>query len=174
MDGYDLKCNATIVTVDNVVGRLTHVVIAGSERKITHLVVAQRSLRKREIVVPITAVSHTTPLEIHLHQLTVDLTEYPPYTSDLFDQATAPDAFVCDEETAVHCQDRSVGHLSRIITDKEGYHLQYIVLKRGDMTPFQTLIPADQIESISPRRIHLRATEAELQEFTDYVAASSE
>jgi hypothetical protein len=171
MDGYDLKCNATIVVLDSVVGRLTHVVIVGSERKITHLVVAQGSLRKRAVVVPVTAVSHTTPLEIHLNLPSPDL---PPYTGELSKLDVAPDAFVCDEETAVHCQDRSVGHLSRIIADKEGYHMQYIVLKRGSLTPFQTLIPADQIESMSARRIHLRATEAELQEFAVYVAASSE
>jgi sporulation protein YlmC with PRC-barrel domain len=68
----------------------------------------------------------------------------------------------------------NIGRLSHLIVDTEDFRISQLVITQGKLLPKQLVIPMHLVEIISESGIHVIATDAEANEFPEFVVDRNE
>jgi sporulation protein YlmC with PRC-barrel domain len=182
----DIPIGAEVFCTDGFCGRSTRVVLKPKTEEVTHLVVKEKESPHKEILIPVTAVTATTPDSINLsytrgtlaqlepfletEYITVDI---PRYVSGVYTMATdfyretevlpVKHEAIPEGELAVHrgarveATDGYVGRVDEFLVDPENDHITHISLREGHLWGRKGVaVPVSQIQRMSEDTVYLK------------------
>jgi uncharacterized protein YrrD len=182
----DIPLDAEVFCTDGFCGRSTRVVLKPKCEEVTHLVVKEETSPHKEILIPVTAVTATTPDSINLSytrgklaklQLFIE-TEYvevdiprfaggayslEPYGYPEHETLAVKHEAVPEGELALHrgvrveATDGQVGRVDELLMDPENDHITHIKLQEGHLWgQKEVTIPISQIQRMSEDTVYLK------------------
>src|SRR5947209_7711013 len=88
----ELPVDAKAVCSDGQAGHVTDVIVDPVARKVTHIVVREKSPADREFLVPVTSVVDSSRAEVRLACTRAELLQFPEFTATHFVSASSPEA----------------------------------------------------------------------------------
>lgn len=85
----------------------------------------------------------------------------------------ADDLLALDEKTSVRGLENNIGSLSHIVA-AETFQIHHFVVAQGKLLPRPLVVPIQLVEEISDNHIRILATEAEINEFDEFVLPSDQ
>jgi sporulation protein YlmC with PRC-barrel domain len=155
----DIPIGVEVFCTDGLCGRTTRVVLRPKTEDITHLVVKEKGSPHREILIPITAVTATTPDSVNLRYTKHEMAGLQPFIETDYVQVDVPSptsgiyymmphvypevetlpvkhkAIPADELAVrrgawVEATDGPVGRVDEFLVDPESDHITHLVLRR--------------------------------------------
>jgi sporulation protein YlmC with PRC-barrel domain len=189
----DLPIDAEVFCTDGFCGRSTRVVLKPETEEVTHLVVKEKESPHKEILVPATAVTETTPDSINLSYTRDKLaklqpfieTEYvkvdiPRYADGVYSLAgdfypepevmavrhkrTPAGELAVRRGARVEATDGRVGRVDEFLLDPENDHVTHLVLREGHLWGQRDVsIPVSEIERIEEDAVYLKIPKSEIE-----------
>ena len=181
----DIPVNAEVYCTDGYCGRSTHVILEPATEKVTHLVVREKQWPHVEVLVPVAAVTATTPDSINLRYARDGLaemqhfieTEYievdiPRYAGGALylglHEYAEPEVLVVQHEsiptgelairrgTRVEATDGHIGWVDEFVVNGADERITHLVLREGHLWgQREVTIPVSQIARIAEDAIYL-------------------
>ncbi len=182
----DIPIDAEVFCSDGLCGRSTYVVLKPNTEEVTHLVVKENKLPHEEVLIPITAVTATTPDSINVRYTRDQMakmlpfieTEYvkvniPRYTGGAYfmepyvypevetlpvkHEAVPADELAVRRGAWVEATDGRVGRVDEFLVDPENDHITHLVLREEHLWgQKEVTIPVSEIERIEENTVHLK------------------
>ena len=182
----DIPIDAEVFCTDGFCGRSTRVVLKPETEEVTHLVVREKEPPHQEILVPVTAVTATTPDSINLRYTKHKITKLQPFTETDYVQVDIPhpaggvyymapyaypevetlpvkhEAIPAGElavrrGASIEATDGHVGRVDEFLVDPENDHITHIVLREGHLWGQKDVtIPISDIERIEENTVYLK------------------
>jgi len=182
----DIPVDAEVFCVDGLCGRATCVVLEPETEEVTHLVVKEKASPHKEILIPVTAVTATTPDSINLRYdrdqvdkmqpfvetefLKVDIPRlgggvyfaepYPEPKVDLRPvkrEAIPPGELAVCPGAWVEATDGRVGRVDEFLVNPQYDHITHLVLREGYLWGQKDVtIPVSEIERIEDDTVYLK------------------
>lgn len=182
----DIPIGVEVFCTDGFCGRSTRVVLKPKTEEVTHLVVKEKGSPHKEILIPVTAVTATTPDSINLSYTRDRLaqlqpffeTEYvrvdiPRYAGGVYSMAgdfySEPEVLAVkrkstpEGELAVHrgarveATDGHVGHVDEFLVDPKSDHITHIILREGHLWgQKEVAVPVSEIGRMKEDIIYLK------------------
>jgi sporulation protein YlmC with PRC-barrel domain len=182
----DIPIDAEVFCTDGFCGRSTRVVLKPETEEVTHLVVREKESPHKEILVPVTAVTATTPDSINLSYTRGKLaqlqtffeTEYvkvdiPQYVGGLYSMEAYPypesevltvkhkltpaGELALNRGARVEATDGYVGRVDEFLVDPENNHITHIVLREGHLWgQKEVAIPVSEIQRMKEGAVYLK------------------
>jgi sporulation protein YlmC with PRC-barrel domain len=182
----DIPIDAEVFCVDGFCGRSTRVVLRPRAEEVTDLVVKEREAPHREILIPVTAVTATTPDSINLSYSRDMVAQLQPFIETDYVQVDIPQpasgifyfrpyvypdvktlpvkhvAIPADElavrrGASVQATDGHVGRVDEFLVDPENDHITHLVLREGHLWGQKDVtIPISEIERIEGNTVYLK------------------
>lgn len=189
----DIPMDAEVFCTDGYCGRSMAVILKPETEEVTHLVVREKKTPHEELLIPVTAVTVTTPDSINLSYTREKLgklqrfidTEYVRVTVPRYvggDSSLVPYAYAEPEVLAVRrkvvpngelalCRgarveatDGHVGSVDELLVDPENEHITHLVLREGHLWGQKEVrIPASAVERIEEDTVHLRVSKRQIE-----------
>ena len=181
----DIPVNAEVYCTDGYCGRSTHVILEPATEKVTHLVVREKQWPHVEVLVPVAAVTATTPDSINLRYTRDRLarlqhfieTEYvevgiPRYAGGTYLMEPyaypEPEVLTVQHEsipfgelavrrgTRVEATDGYIGQVDEFLVNPGDDRITHLVLREGHLWgQREVTIPVSQIERIAEDAVYL-------------------
>ena len=181
----DIPLNVEVFCLDGLCGRSTSVVLQPKTKEVTHLVVKKNGSPHQEILIPVTAVTATTPDSINLRYAKHELAGLQPFIETDYIQVKIPrpadgiyymmpyvhpevetlpvkHAAIPEDELAVHrgawveATDGLVGRVDEFLMDPENDQITHLVLREGHFWGQKDVtIPVSDKERIEENTVHL-------------------
>jgi sporulation protein YlmC with PRC-barrel domain len=182
----DIPMNVEVFCVDGLCGRSTSIVLKPKTEEVTHLVVKENESPHQEILVPVTAVTATTPDSINLRYTRHEMADLQPFVEMDYIQVDIPSPAdgiyymmpyahpqvetlavkheaIPANELAVHrgawveATDGLVGRVDEFLVDPESDHITHLVLREGHLWGQKDVtIPISEIEHIEENTVRLK------------------
>jgi sporulation protein YlmC with PRC-barrel domain len=182
----DIPIDVEVFCADGLCGRSTKVVLRPKTDEVTHLVVRQQEPPHKEILIPVTAVTATTPDSINVRYTRDETARLQPfieteyvkvdipgpaagaYFTDPYvypeveilpvkHEAIPPDELAVRRGALVEATDGRVGHVDEFVVDPENDHITHIVLREGHLWgQKEVTIPISEIEHIEENIVRLK------------------
>lgn len=182
----DLPIDAEVFCTDGFCGRSTRVVLKPKTEEVTHLVVKEKESPHKEILIPVTAVTTTTPDSINLSYTRDKLAQLQPFLETDYVKVNIPryaggvyslaGDFYSEEEVlpvrhestpagelAVHrgarveATDGRVGHVDEFLVDPGTERVTYLVMREGHLWGKRDVtIPVSAIDHLEEDTIYLK------------------
>jgi sporulation protein YlmC with PRC-barrel domain len=182
----DIPVDAQVFCTDGLCGRSTYVVLNPATEAVTQLVVKEQERPHQEILIPVTAVTATTPDSINLSYTRAEIAHLQPFIEkeyvrvdiprpvsgifymkpyvypDVYTQPVKHEAIPADElavrrGAVVRATDGQVGHVDEFLVDPETDHITHLVLREGHLWGQKDVtIPVTAIERIEDDTVHLK------------------
>jgi sporulation protein YlmC with PRC-barrel domain len=189
----DIPIGVEVFCKDGLCGHATHVVLRPKAEEVTHLVVKENGSPRREILIPITAVTETTPDSINLRYTRHEIAELQPFIETDYVQVEAPrptsgiyymmphlyqdtetlpvrhETIPADELAVrrgawVEATDGMVGRVDEFLVDPESDHITHLVLREGHLWGQKDVtIPVSVIGRIEENVVHLKIDKREIE-----------
>lgn len=189
----DIPIDVEVFCTDGLCGRSTGVVVIPNTEEVTHLVVKEKDAPHQEILVPVTAVTATTPDSIDLSYTREKVaklqplfeTEYvkvdiPRYAGGMYSMAgeiypesevlpikhklTPAGELALRRGARVEATDGQVGHVDEFIVDPESDRITHLVLQEGHLWGKKDVsIPASEIKRINENTVYLNITKRQIE-----------
>jgi len=189
----DIPINAKVFCTDGLCGRSTHVVLRPETEEVTHLVVKEKESPHDEILIPVTAVTATTPDSINLSYTRSELAKLQPFTETEYVQVDIPryasgayymapyvypepevlpvkhEAIPAGELAVrrgaqVEATDGHVGRVDEFLVDPDNDHITHLVLREGHLWGRKEVaIPVSEIEHIEENTVHLKIDKGKIE-----------
>jgi len=181
----DIPVNAEVYCTDGHCGRSTHVILEPATEKVTHLVVREKRWPHIEVLVPVAAVTATTPDSINLRYtrdrlaglqhfieteyIEVDIARYEGEAYFMRPHEYAePEVLVVQHEsiptgelavrrgTRVEATDGHIGRVDEFLVNPVDERITHLVLREGHLWgQREVTIPVSQIERIAEDAVYL-------------------
>lgn len=182
----DLSIDAEVFCTDGFCGRATRVVLKPKTEEVTHLVVKEKESPHKEILIPVTAVTATTPDSINLSYTRDKLAQLQPFLETEYVKVDIPryaggvyslaGDFYSEEEVlpvrhestpagelAVHrgarveATDGRVGRVDEFLVDPGTERVTYLVMREGHLWGKRDVtIPVSAIDHLEEDTIYLK------------------
>ncbi len=189
----DIPVNATVFCADGLCGRSTRVVLRPKTEEATHLVVKGNESPHREILVPVTAVTATTPDSINVCYTRDEIAKLPsfietdyvqvdilrpaggifymmPYvypeveTLPVKHEAIPADELAVRRGASVEATDGHVGRVDEFLVDPENDCITHLVLREGHLWGQKDVtIPISDIERIEENTVYLKIDKRKIE-----------
>jgi sporulation protein YlmC with PRC-barrel domain len=189
----DIPIGVEVFCTDGLCGRTTRVVLRPKTEDITHLVVKEKGSPHREILIPITAVTATTPDSVNLRYTKHEMAGLQPFIETDYVQVDVPSptsgiyymmphvypevetlpvkhkAIPADELAVrrgawVEATDGPVGRVDEFLVDPESDHITHLVLREGHLWGQKDVtIPISEIGRIEENTVHLKIDKREIE-----------
>ena len=184
----DIPIGAEVFCTDGFCGRSTAVVLKPETEEVTHLVVKERDFPHAEILIPVTAVTVTTPDSVNLSYTRGELaklqpfieTEYVPvnipsymggaYSIDAPGVLAVPHRLTPAGERAlsrgarVEATDGHVGRVDEFLMDPENDRITHIILREGHLWGQRDVsIPVSEVQRIEEDTVYLKISRREIE-----------
>jgi sporulation protein YlmC with PRC-barrel domain len=182
----DIPIDAEVFCTDGLCGRSTYVVLNPKTKAVTDLVVKKNESPHQEILIPVTAVTATTPDSINLCYTRHEIADLQPFIETDYVQVEIPrpaggiyymmpyaypgvetlavkhEAIPADELAVrrgawVEATDGLVGRVDEFLVDPESAHITHLVLREGHLWDRKDVtIPVSEIERIEENTVYLK------------------
>lgn len=182
----DIPLNVEVFCVDGLCGRSTSIVLQPKTEKVTHLVVKRNESPHQEILIPVTAVTATTPDSINLRYARREIADLQPFIETDYIQVKIPrpadgiyymmpyahpevetlpvkretipsDELAVRRGSWVKATDGLVGRVDEFLVDPENDHITHLVLREGHLWGQKDVtIPVTDIERMEENTVHLK------------------
>ncbi len=182
----DIPIDVEVFCVDGLCGRSTSVVVRPRTEEVTHLVVKEKGPPHREILIPLSAVTATTPDSINVRYARHEMADLQPFIETDYVQVNIPrpadgiyymmpyvypqvetlavehKAIPADELAVrrgawVEATDGLVGRVDEFLVDPETDHITHLVLREGHLWGQKDVtIPISEIGRIEENKVHLK------------------
>jgi sporulation protein YlmC with PRC-barrel domain len=182
----DIPIDAEVFCTDGLCGRSTCVVLEPKTEEVTHLVVKENESPHQEILIPVTAVTATTPDSVNLRYTRRELaglqsfieTDYVqvdiprpaggiyyrmPYvypeveTLPVKHEAIPAGELAVRRGASVEATDGHVGRVDEFLVNPENDHITHLVLREGHVWAQKDVtIPVSEIERIEENTVYLK------------------
>jgi sporulation protein YlmC with PRC-barrel domain len=189
----DIPIGVEVFCTDGLCGRTTRVVLRPKTEEITHLVVKENGSPHREVLIPVTAVTATTPDSINLRYTRHKIADLQPFTETDYVQVEVPSpadgiyymmpyaypevetlavkhkAIPADELAVrrgawVEATDGPVGRVDEFLVDPESDHITHLVLREGHIWgQKEVTIPISEIERIEENAVYLKIDKRKIE-----------
>ncbi len=189
----DIPIGVEVFCTDGLCGRTTRVVLRPKTEEVTHLVVKENGSSHREILIPITAVTATTPDSINLRYAKHEIADLQPFIETDYVQVRVPSptsgiyymmpdlysevetlpvkhkAIPADELAVrrgalVEATDGPVGRVDEFLVDPESDHITHLVLREGHLWGQKDVtIPVSEIGRIEENTVYLKIDKREIE-----------
>jgi sporulation protein YlmC with PRC-barrel domain len=156
-----LQHGLPVVTRDErPVGEVDRLDVEPASRRVTHLVVRQGWLWKRQArMVPIERVTQITEAGVRLNMTEVEFNQAPPY------QPPAPPLRI---GAPVYARDGRYGTLDKVVIDPYACRVTHLVVRHGWLLPEDRVIPLERVERVERDGVYLDQVAAELDQYSRY------
>jgi sporulation protein YlmC with PRC-barrel domain len=182
----DIPIDVEVFCTDGKCGRSTGVVLKPNTEEVTHLIIKEKEAPHEKVMIPVQAVTATTPDSINLSYTLGKMaqmqpfieTEYvklniPRYAGGLYSMAgdfyPESEVFPVDRKTTpagelallrgaqVEATDGHVGRVDELLVDPEDDRITHLVLREGHLWGKKDVtIPVSEIDSIEEDIVHLK------------------
>jgi len=182
----DIPLNVEVFCVDGLCGRSTSVVLKPKTKEVTHLVVKNHGSPHQEFLIPVSAVTATTPDSINLRYARDEMADLQPFIETEYVKVKIPrpadgiyymmpyvhpevetlamkhEAIPADELAVrrgawVEATDGLVGRVDEFLVDPESDQITHLVLREGHLRGQKDVtIPISEIERIEENTVHLK------------------
>jgi sporulation protein YlmC with PRC-barrel domain len=182
----DIPIDAEVFCTDGLCGRSTYVVLKPKTEEVTHLVVKENEALHQEILIPVSAVTATTPDSVNLSYTRDELAKLPPfieteyvkvniprYAGGLYymkpyvypepellpvkHESIPPGELAVRRGAQVEATDGHVGRVDEFLVDPETDQITHLVLREGHLWGQKDVtIPISEIESIEENTVYLK------------------
>jgi sporulation protein YlmC with PRC-barrel domain len=182
----DIPIDAEVFCRDGLCGRSTYVVLRPKTEEATHLVVKGNESPHKEILVPVTAVTATTPDSINLSCTRDELGQLQPFFETEYVEVNIPryaggayfmEPYVYPDSETVRVKHESIpagelavrrgarveatdGHVGRVdefLVEPENDHITHVVLREGHLWGQKDVtIPISEIERFEENTVYLK------------------
>jgi sporulation protein YlmC with PRC-barrel domain len=189
----DIPIGVEVFCTDGLCGRTTRVVLRPKTEEITHLVIKENGSPHREILIPVTAVTATTPDSINLRYTRHEIADLQPFIETDYVQVDIPSpadgiyymmpyaypevetlpvkhkAIPADELAVrrgawVDATDGFVGRVDEFLMDPESDHITHLVLREGHLWgQKEVTIPISEIERIEENAVYLKIDKRKIE-----------
>jgi sporulation protein YlmC with PRC-barrel domain len=189
----DIPIDAEVFCSDGLYGRSTYVVLKPNTEEVTHLVVKGNKLPHKEVLIPITAVTATTPDSINVRYSRDEMAKMLPFIETEYVKVNIPryavgsyvmepyvypevetlpvkhEAIPADELAVrrgawVEATDGRVGRVDEFLVDPENDHVTHIILREGHLWgQKEVTIPVSEIERIGENTVHLKMAKRQIE-----------
>ena len=189
----DIPLNVEVFCLDGLCGRSTSVVLKPKTKEVTHLVVKEKASPHAEILIPVTAVTATTPDSINLSYTLDKLAELQPFIETEYVKVDIPryvggvysiegypypeseiltvkheltpaGELALSRGARVEATDGRVGHVDEFLIDPKDDHITHIVLREGHLWGQRDVsIPVSEIERVEEDAVYLRISKRKIE-----------
>jgi sporulation protein YlmC with PRC-barrel domain len=189
----DIPVGAEVFCTDGFCGRSTRVVLKPKCEEVTHLVVKEKESPRKEILIPVTAVTATTPDSINLSYTRGKLANLQPFIETEYVEVDIPryaggaysvepygyrepETLVVKHEAVpegelalrrgvrVEATDGQVGRVDEFLIDPEDDHITHLVLRKGHLWGQRDVnIPVSEIERIEKDGVYLKIPKRKIE-----------
>jgi sporulation protein YlmC with PRC-barrel domain len=189
----DIPMDAEVFCTDGFCGRSTRVVLKPGTEEVTHLVVKEKESPHEEILIPVTAVTTTTPDSINLSYTRGKLAKLQPFIETEYVKVDIPryvggvysmEAYSYPESEVltvkrkltpagelalsrgarVEATDGRVGRVDEFLIDPENDHITHIVLREGHLWGQRDVsIPVSEIERVEEDAVYLKLSKRKIE-----------
>jgi uncharacterized protein YrrD len=189
----DIPVGAEVFCTDGFCGRSTRVILKPKCEEVTHLVVKEKESPHKEILIPVTAVTATTPDSINLsytrgklaklqpfietEYVEVDIPRYAggaytiePYAYREHETLAVKHESIPEGELAlrrgvrVEATDGQVGRVDELLVDPEDDRITHLVLREGHLWGQRDVnIPISEIERIAEDAVYLKIPKRKIE-----------
>jgi len=182
----DIALNAEVYCADGLCGRSTHVILKPTTEKVTHLVVREKQWPHTEFLVPMAAVTATTPDSINLSCTRSELADLQPFVETEYVKVDIPryaggmylmepyaylepemlpvehEAIPAGElavrrGTRVEATDGHVGQVDEFLINPADERITHLVLREGHLWGQRDVtIPVSEIDHIVEDAVYLK------------------
>jgi sporulation protein YlmC with PRC-barrel domain len=182
----DIPIDVEVFCTDGYCGRSTGAVLKPNTEEVTHLVVKEKESPHEEILIPVTAVTASTPDSINLSYTRKKLAQLQPFVETDFVKIEIPryagglysmaGEFYPESEVwgvkhkvipegelallrgaRVEATDGRVGRVDELLIDPEDNRITHLVLREGHLWgQKEVTIPVSEIERIAEDTVHLK------------------
>jgi sporulation protein YlmC with PRC-barrel domain len=186
----DIPLNARVMCSDGAAGHTADILVNPDTREVTHVVVRTAGIFGYDVVLPIDAVTKTTPEEVRVRLLRRELAALPPFEENDAVELTPEfvgfmgDALLLDPyaevlapthknippgEVAVRRGDRvaatdgKIGHVDGFLTDPRTNRITHLMLREGHLWGARDItIPVEEIARIDDAAVLLKLDKAQV------------
>jgi sporulation protein YlmC with PRC-barrel domain len=189
----DIPIDAEVFCSDGLCGRSTCVILEPGTEEVTHLVVKEKDSPRKEILIPVTAVTETTPDSINLRYNRDQVAEQQPFVETDFVQvdiprlgggvyftepyahpkaelrrvereAVPPGELALCPGAWVEATDGRVGRVDEFLMNPQNDHITHLVLREGHLWGQRDVtIPVSEIERIEDNTVYLKIDTHEVE-----------
>jgi sporulation protein YlmC with PRC-barrel domain len=189
----DIPIDVEVFCTDGFCGRSTRVVLKPKTEEVTHLVVKEKASPHAEILIPVTAVTATTPDSINLSYTLDKLAELQPFIETEYVKVDIPryvggvysiegypypeseiltvkheltpaGELALSRGARVEATDGRVGHVDEFLIDPKDDHITHIVLREGHLWGQRDVsIPVSEIERVEEDAVYLRISKRKIE-----------
>ena len=189
----DIPIGVEVFCTDGLCGHATHVVLRPKTEEVTDLVVKESGAPHKEVLIPVAAVTATTPDSINLRYTRNEIAnlqrfigtdyvkvEIPSPASGIFYMmphlypnvetlAVKHESIPADELAVrrgawVEATDGIVGRVDEFLMDPENDHITHLVLREGHIWGQKDVtIPVSEIERIEENTVQLKINKREIE-----------
>lgn len=189
----DIPIDAEVFCTDGYCGKSTRVVLKPNTEVVTHVVVKEQGSPRKEIMIPVTAVTETTPDSINLSYTRRKLaqlqplmeTEYvrvsiPRYAGGMYTMAgelypepevvpvkhksTPAGELALSRGARVEATDGHVGRVDEFLMDPQSDRITHLFLREGHLWGQKDVsIPVSEIERIEEDAVHLKISKRQIE-----------
>ena len=189
----DIPIDVEVFCTDGFCGRSTRVVLKPKTEEVTHLVVKEKESPHEEILIPVTAVTATTPDSINLSYTLDKLAELQPFIETEYVKVDIPryvggvysiegypypeseiltvkheltpaGELALSRGARVEATDGRVGRVDEFLIDPENDHITHIVLREGHLWGQRDVsIPVSEIERVEEDAVYLRISKRKIE-----------
>jgi uncharacterized protein YrrD len=182
----DIPVDAEVYCTDGHCGRSTHIILQPAIDRVTHLVVRKRQWPHTEVLVPVAAVTVTTPDSINVSYtrdelakqqdfvetdyLEVDIPRYAggayywgpqvyaePYVAFIQHESISAGELAVRRGTPVEATDGHIGQVDEFLVNPEDDRITHLVLREGHLWGQRDVtIPVSQIDRIVEGAVYLK------------------
>jgi uncharacterized protein YrrD len=186
VETMDIPVNAEVYCTDGHCGRSTYIILESATEKVTHLVVREKQWPHTEVLVPVAAVTVTTPDSINLsytkdrlaelqhfietEYIEVDIPRYAggayfmePYTYPGPQMVSVEHESIPAGESAIRrgsrieATDGHIGQVDEFLVNPVNERITHLVLREGHLWgQREVTIPVSQIERIAEDTVYLK------------------
>ncbi len=182
----DIPIDVEVFCTDGLCGRSTHVVLRPKTEEVTYLVVKEQERPHQEILIPVTAVTATTPDSVNVRYSRDEMAKLQPFIETEYVKVDIPrpaggayfmepyvypevetlavkhEAIPADELAVrrgawVEATDGRVGRVDEFLVDPKNDRVTHIVLREGHLWGQEDVtIPISEIERIEENTVRLK------------------
>jgi sporulation protein YlmC with PRC-barrel domain len=182
----DIPIDVEVFCTDGLCGRSTYVVLKPKTEEVTHLVVKEKESPHREILIPVTAVTATTPDSINVRYTRDEMAKLQPFIETEYVEVDIPryaggiyfmEPYAYPEQEVlpvkhesipagelavrrgarVEATDGHVGSVDEFLVDPENDHITHLVLREGHLWgQKEVAIPISELDRIEENTVHLK------------------
>jgi hypothetical protein len=190
----EIPINAQVFCIDGLCGHSTRVILRRLTEEVTHIVVKIKTLPHDEFLVPVTAVTSTTPNSIQLSLNRNELDDLKPFTETEYVEMNIPEyaggAYALDADfylspeviglrhekipkgelavgvgARVEASDGHVGKADEFLVDEETGRVTHLVMREGHLWgKREVTIPISAIDRLGEHTIYLKLTKEKVEE----------